>query len=677
MKRTMKSSIQTDNHRLRAAAGNQRPPRKTRRWLGAVLGALAITSLLGSCKKFMDIVPDNVATIDHAFRLRNEAEKYLFTLYSFMPRSGDGWYNPGMMGGDEIWLPEESETHWHPAFRIARGMQTKDAPLFDEWAGVRKGNNGTNDHRKLWIAISHCNIFMLNMRDMTKVPDISEAERMQWIGEAEFLKAFYHYYLFRMYGPVPIMDKNIDVDGDVASSYSQRAPVDSVVNYVSNLLDSAYEKLPVTILDENKDLGRITRPIALAVKAKLWLLAASPLFNGNTDYAGFTDTKGKALFNPAVDKSKWEKAKAATLAAITAAESNGHRLYEYGPDLLNLTDTTKLQLSIRNATTGRWNTEHVWANAQSYFVNESLCMPPMERLSRASASTIRFELQGVWAAPIKIAKLFYSKNGVPIEEDKTLNFRNIEELRTATQAERNYIEPGFTTSRLNYDREPRFYADLGFDGGVWYMKDAVAGGSDRNTYFVRAKNGERAGLGHFTNWNETGYFIKKLVHWESGTNQSTSWKAYPWPEIRLADLYLMYAEALNELEPGSATAIQYLDKIRTRAGLKGVVESWNNFSTTPGKYSSQDGLRAIIQQERLIELSFEGQRFWDLRRWKRALEELNKDITGWTSSGKTTETYYKERVVFTQRFLVPRDYLWPVGNYDIRRNPLLVENPGW
>jgi hypothetical protein len=647
---------------------------KVARW---VIGLTMFVTIFASCKKFMDIVPDNVSTIDHAFKLRNEAEKYLFTLYSFMPRNGDGWYNPGIMGGDEIWLPEESETHWHPIFRIARGMQKKDDPYFDEWSGTRKGNSNTNDHRKIWRGISHCNIFLENMRDLTKVPDISIYERQKWIGEAEFLKAFYHYYMLRMYGPIPIMDKNISLDGDVASTYTRRMPVDSCVNYISTLLDSAYEKLPQIILDENNEMGRITQTIVLAVKAKLWLMAASPLFNGNTDYAGFTDTEGNALFNPAFDKTKWEKARDAIHAAITAAEANNHRLYEYGPDLLSLTDTTKRQLSIRNAVTGRWNPEHVWANSQSYFVNESLCMPPPERLSRGNASTIRFELQGVWAAPIKIAKMFYTHNGVPIEEDKTLNFANIEVLRTATPAERNYIEPGFVTSRLNFDREPRFYASLGFDGGVWYMKDAVAGGSDRNTYFVKAKNGERSGLGHFTNWNETGYFIKKLVHWESGTNQSTSWRQYPWPEIRLADLYLMYAEALNEVEPGSAMAIQYVDKIRQRAGLKGVVESWSNYSNNPGKYSSQAGLRDIIQRERMIELAFEGQRFWDLRRWKRAFDELNRDITGWTIAGKTNETYYKERVVFSQRFIVPRDYFWPIGLYDTRRNPLLVENPGW
>jgi hypothetical protein len=69
----------------------------------------------------------------------------------------------------------------------------------------------------------------------------------------------------------------------------------------------------------------------------------------------------------------------------------------------------------------------------------------------------------------------------------------------------------------------------------------------------------------------------------------------------LADLYLLYAEALNEAEPASATAIQYVDKVRQRAGLKGVVESWTNFSNNPGKYASQQGLREIIHRERLIE----------------------------------------------------------------------------
>jgi starch-binding outer membrane protein, SusD/RagB family len=632
---------------------------------------------VASCKKYLDVIPDNVATIEHAFKLRNEAEKYLFTLYAYMPKGGDGWYNPAFMGGDEIWLPETAQDHWHPIFRIARGEQNRDLPLFDEWAGKRKGNFSTYDTAKIWWGINHCNIFLENLRDLSKVPDISLAERERWIGEAEFLKAYYHFYMLRMYGPIPIMDKNISIDGDIASTYTRRMSVDSCANYISNLLDSAYQKLPVKISDENNELGRTTQSIALAVKAKLWTTIASPLFNGNPDYAGFTDREGQVLFNSAFDKKKWEKARDAALAAIESAETNGHGLYEYGPDFLGLTDTTKLQLSIRNAVTGRWNREHVWANSQMYFVNEDLCMPPTERSTTGTVSTVRFDLKGVWAAPIKIAKMFYTQNGVPIDEDNTLSFADYEKLRTATSVERNYIEPGLQTARLNFDREPRFYAYLGFDNGVWYMKDATTSGSDRNTFFLKAKNTEKAGFGHFTNWNETGYFIKKLVHWESSSNSRVVWKRYPWPEIRMSDLYLLYAEALNEVEPASMRAIEYVDKVRRRAGLKGVVESWTNFSTNPGKYASQGGLREIIHRERLIELSFEGHRFWDLRRWKKSFDELNKDITGWNILGKTADTYYKERVIYNQRFISPRDYFWPIGNYDTRRNPYLVENPGW
>ncbi|MBE5319818.1 RagB/SusD family nutrient uptake outer membrane protein [Pedobacter sp. MR2016-19] len=628
-----------------------------------------------SCKKYLDIVPDNVAVIENAFKLRIEAEKYLFTCYSYLPKNGDGWYNAGMMSGDEIWLPQTDKAHWHPAFQIAQGEQNRSRPLFNEWGGDLKGGDGRFNYLMMFRAIRHCNIFLQNIKDETKAPDLGIAERERWIGEVEFLKAYYHYYLMRMYGPIPLIDVNAPESSDPEGLYYKRAPIDETVNYLSALLDAAAEKLPQRISDENKELGRITKPIALAVKAKLLLMAASPLFNGNSDYAGFKDKENTTFFNPVFDLKKWEKARDAAKAAIESAELNGSALYTYTNDSYGLSAETKTQLNIRNSVTTRWSTEHVWALSNSYFVNEALCMPPMAGI----ANVDRFQLQGVWGAPLKIAKMFYSKNGVPIEEDKTLDFGNYMQTRVATTSERFTIEPGFATARLNYDREPRFYADLGFDGSKWYMKDATSTSSDVNSVFVQSKNAERSGFGHFTNWNETGYFIKKLVHWESTTNTSNapSWKSYPWPEIRLADLYLMYAEALNEVEPGSVTAISYVDRVRTRAGLKGVVESWTNYSKSPSKYTSQTGLRDIIRRERLIELAFEGQRFWDLRRWKLSGEELNKDITGLSISGKTTESYNIERTIFSQTFIAPRDYFWPVGDNEIRKNPKLVENPGW
>lgn len=630
-----------------------------------------------SCNKYLNVVPDNVSTIDDAFTLRNEAEKFLFTCYAYLPHDGDIWYNPGLETGDEMWITLATEIHWQAAFRIALGQQNASNPYFNEWRGIRKGADGnTNlDHLKIWNGIRNCNIFLENLRDESKVRDISSVERSQWIGEALFLRAYYHYYMLRMYGPIPIISKNVPVDGDIESGYLVRSPVDQCVDSIAAWLDEAAALLPPVVANDNKELGRITRPIALAVKAKLLVMAASPLFNGNSDMAGLTD-QGNLLFNPAYDAQKWVKAQQAAMEAIEAAEAANFSLYRYENDRFNLSAATKTQLNIRNAVTEPFNQEVVWGNSNSYFVNQSACTPPLV----GNQNQDRGQFQGFLSPPIKIAKLFYTSHGVPIDEDKIFDFANYNQLRIAADTEKYNIQSGYTTARLNFDREPRFYADLGFDGSIWYMRDGNLTGSDDNTFRVEARHDQVATSNTFNNWSATGYFIKKLVNWESTTNssaQAPAWKRYPWPEIRLADLYLLFAEAENEVNGGSALAIEYLDRVRDRAGLEGVVQSWSNYSTNPLKYTTKEGLRAIIHRERTIELIFEGQRFWDLRRWKEAPEALNQNITGWNLEGSAPADYYQETYIYSQKFIAPRDYFWPIGNYDTRRNPRLVENPGW
>src|SRR5205085_1559754 len=107
------------------------------------------------------------------------------------------------------------------------------------------------------------------------------------------------------------------------------------------------------------------------------------------------------------------------------------------------------------------------------------------------------------------------------------------------------------------------------------------------------------------------------------------------------DLYLLYAEAQNEAAGPSEQVYTYLDKVRARAGLGGVVTTWNLYSNNPGKPLSKEGLRSIIHQERLIEMAFEGSRLWDLRRWKEAAAELNKPITGWDRTQSAPADYYR------------------------------------
>ena len=146
--------------------------------------------------------------------------------------------------------------------------------------------------------------------------------------------------------------------------------------------------------------------------------------------------------------------------------------------------------------------------------------------------------------------------------------------------------------------------------------------------------------------------------------------------LRLGDLYLLYAEALNEVNGPSPEVFQYLDLIRAKGGLPGVEESWSNFSRNPSKFTNKEGLREIIRRERSIEMALEGERFWDLRRWKDAPLELNKPITGWDVDQEKAEDYYREKIIFNQTFSL-KDYFWPIREQDLIVNKNLVQNPGW
>jgi len=162
---------------------------------------------------------------------------------------------------------------------------------------------------------------------------------------------------------------------------------------------------------------------------------------------------------------------------------------------------------------------------------------------------------------------------------------------------------------------------------------------------------------------------------KTGTSLTT--KAYAFPIIRLADLYLYYAEALNEVKGApDAMVYEYIDLVRERAGLEGVVNSWNAHSSNPTKPTTKEGMRKIIQQERMIEMSFEGDRFWDLRRWKLAKNYMNKPIKGWTVLENGVDEYYTVKTLYSPTFS-ERDYLWPIPEYEIINHPSLIQNPGW
>jgi len=629
-----------------------------------LLIGILLASVVTSCKKYLDVVPDNIATIDHAFNMRQQAEKFLFTCYSYLPRqsvmSGSANENPALSGADELWF---HDFYVPSAWNIARGYQNVVNPYDNFW----QGSGGGKD---LYQGISDCNIFLENIG---RTPDMDAAEKNRWIAEVKFLKAYYHFYLTRMYGPIPIKKVNLPINSDPADVKVYRDPVDSCFGYAVQLIEEALPDLPETIANEASELGRITRAVALSIKAEILVTAASPLFNGNSDYATFKDKRGVQLFNVSYDPQKWVRAKDACKAAIDACHAVGNKLYYYNQSIrqYNIPDSLKIQMNIRNAFNEKWNAEIIWGNTNSMVDNLQVQSTPrgLDPAKRAVRSVL-----GNCAVPIKMANKFYSKNGVPIEEDKTWDYNGRFSLTQGTPESRFYIVNEYTTAKMNFDREPRYYADLGFDGGIWYGQGKF---DVADMWRVSSKKGDPAANIANDTYNSTGIWPKKYVNYVNVIQDNTySRENYPWPVMRLANLYLLYAEALNETDGPSNEVYAFIDKVRERAGLQGVVASWEGFSNNPGKPGTKEGLRDIIRRERTIELMFEGQRFWDLRRWKTALEELNQPVTGWDITQQTSEAYYRERVLFLQTFSI-KEYLWPIREVEIFANSNTVQNPGW
>ena len=624
---------------------------------------LAMVSAV-SCGKYLDIVPDNVATIDNAFTTRAQAKKYLFTCYSYLPNFCSPQFNPALFGGDEItcYPNYRSSGHVH-AWYIQRGYQSATT---DERCNYWQGNNGAKD---LYQGIRDCNIFMENV---SRVPDLEAWERDQWIQEAKFLKAYFHFYLVRMYGPVPIKDVNLEIDADIDAVRVFRNTLDECFDYIVKTLDEVLQsgKLPDKIENEATELGRITNGIVRAVKAEVLIYAASPLFNGNTDYTNFKDGRGVEIYSPqksdAEKLARWQAAATACAEAIEFLEGQGLTLYSVSDK--SRTVATNIKMSIRGAVSEPWNSELVWG-----YTGERVRALQLQSIPRGLYSS-NGGTMGNSSVPVQIAALFYTRNGVPIDEDVTWDYSKRYDVATVPEADFALMKSGYETVKFNLDREYRYYADLAFDGNVWFGQGKT---DESNPTYIQCKNGQTCSNVTMYDYNMTGIWPKKYVN--AGTIRSsstTTYVDYPWPVIRLSGLYLYYAEALNECGESYERVLEYLNPIRERAGIPDVATSWDTYTTSPGKYKTQEGLRQIIHRERAIELCFEGQRFWDLRRWKEAVNELNKPITGWNLNEKTADLYFSESLVYIHSFEI-KDYFWPVPNQEIYANPNTVQNYGW
>ena len=634
-----------------------------------------------SCEKdYLDVVPDNIATIDLAFNTRSTAENFLSTCYTYIPEHANVEQNFSLLAGDEIWYYAENDFYMNneTSFRLAKGMQNSASPYLNYWEG------GRGAPHSLFNALRDCNIFLENL---VEVPGLEEDERLKWIDEVKVLKAFYHFWLMQMYGPIPIIDQNIPVGASPEETNVKRESIDDVVSYLVQILDEVIEaeNLPGLINYIYTDMGRITMPIAKALKAKILVLAASPIFNGNTDLSELTDNLGNKLVSQVYDPQKWVYARDALFEAIESAHLNGHQLYEFNqqiPIIGGINEEITTELSLRAAITEPFNTEIIWAFAPEWTGDLQMwCQPRWT----ADHSALFGYTKKSHAPTLNMAETFYTNNGVPIDEDLSWDYGNRYDVIQTPLFDSNnenfhefYIEDDYYTAKLHTYREPRFYSSIGFDGGKWFSLET------ENINFIphlNAKAGAASGKQGFEIYSITGFFAKKLVHYENIISlQGSTIKGYSFPIIRLSDLYLMYSEALNETKAApDAEVYEYIQRVRTRAGLDAggdILNTWQIYSTNPSKPMTKDGMRKIIHQERMIELALEGHRYWDLKRWKLATEYFNKPIQGWNIFRSDVEGFYEVENIFYRNFST-KDYLWPISQNELLRNPNLIQNPGW
>lgn len=628
-----------------------------------------LTGLLLSffaCDSYLDIVPDKTQQIDLLFERKEAAYTALSTCYHYLPQN-DAVYSTYVFASDEVTTPNQQET---PGVELMRGKQSATNPIMGLWSGHYAHGKS---QESVFMGIRDCNILIDNI---DQVIDMGEEEKATWKAEASFLKAYYHFLLLRQYGPVPIIDKNLPISADVEQVRVSRKPVDEVFEYIVTTIDAAMEDLPVRIT-ANNDLGRIDQVIAAAIKSRVLITAASPLYNGNSEfYETFTNKSGEKYFNTQYDSEKWKLALDATQEAIDLATQNGVGIYTYTAAVPSYDSTdyqseeVKSLYNYRMMFTDKWNQELIWGNSSP--VNGdwwTIQAASMMINPDASASEASWQ----WVSPtIRMAELFYTSNGLPIDQDLSWNYDRRYAPGIIPPDESLHAQAGEVTANLHLKREARFYASIGFDRGInrtWGQK-----------WELQMRKGEDHGrLANTYDYAITGYVLKKVCHMASEAETYNKLVVYPWPIIRMAELYLNLAEASNEYYGPGDAVYSALNTVRTRSGVSDVELVWADASLckTPGKHLEKSGLAEIIKQERSIELSFEGERYYDIRRWKMGQHYFNNPVRGWSVDESDINKFYTIIDVGQRSFIAPRDYLHPINTNELVINPNLDQNPGW
>ncbi len=636
-----------------------------------LLSILCAVLLLPGCN-YLDMVPEkDIETVESLFEQRTKVEFWWKGLYSdVISIYTDIRANIAYMGADEFVTCQalyNSSLYSLDGLKVADGQQMSQSPYGSIWY-------------KMYTVLRNCNTFLENI-DHTY--NLNEDDRNWWKADVKALKAFIYFELMRHYGPICLVPQNMPVDLEVKDYQLPRQHVDTCFKAIVNLLDEAEKYVPM----HNKRLSNYGHTFTLealyALRAKVLLYAASPLFNGNAFYSDFKNKNGEPLFNASYDKNKWLLAAEAADKAAEICVQGGRALTS--GEAMKATDLLNTMSDIENTMFSRFNNSEYlleWKYTQPF---HTFTLP------RLIGDEVNFDQQalGCLSPSMKMVEMYYTSNGLPIESDNYWNYANRYKFDSENSPEyEGVVVMNTSVVNLHLHREPRFYACIAGDRMYWQRGT----NTDKFDYnlAVEAHKGEEPWGTQYdfiisNSWqNINGYWLKKhLFSWMQTKGYANSLQGNETAAvIRLAEVFLMQAEAWNEyLDQPDARVWDPLDKVRERAGIKPVREAWKNYSNNPTKVDSKIGMRDIIHQEYNIEFAFEGHRYWNLRRWLIAHQVMNEKQYGWNILGNSNQTFYNDEmgpveVWSKNKFIAPRDYLDPFDAEEILISGM-KQNPGW
>jgi starch-binding outer membrane protein, SusD/RagB family len=588
-----------------------------------VLIALLIITSLAACKKSSDFLDGQAITLDENAVFSDSARTMAFLtgIYSDIAFS----FNKGRWDshGNTEQATDDAEYTLSGVAQIAVILYNGSiSPTTYNTRGIVQD---------FWNT-PYTNIRRVNLL-LSKLPatPLSPALQARVKGEARFLRAWYYTQLMVVFGGVPNVEDNVFGKDDIINL--PRASFAEMVDYIAEELDEAAALLPAAYTADI-DYGRITKGACQALKSRALLYAASPLFNGGSISTNPALTP--VISYPVASTTHWQAAADAANAVITS-----------GAYALNVDNTTKPGYGFYNLFLQRVNSEYIlgfYRGPNKDF--ESYYNP----ITRGSATNRSLPTQD-------LAESFPMRNGVqPLNTDGTVN-----------------ASSGYNPNNPYVNRDPRFNYSIIFNGSFYFNNTGSAvlpvytfvNGTGTIPAPTQTTDAFNAGT-------TTGYFSRKMcdsmISNNSGANTNRAW-----PLIRYAEMLLNYAEAINET---GQTALAYpkLIELRQRAGIDAGVDNLYGLKAN----MTQDEMRAVVRNERRIELAFEDHRWHDIRRWKIAMvtnNQFNK-VMKITKNSNGTYTYERLESIRRHNFR-PEMYLMPIPDAEINKMPAMLQNPGW